>query len=415
MVGLRTFWALALVLCLLPSSGCVAPAYVAPPARPTQTATTPGQVGQEVVVSGGEGETVLAEGAAALPASGRTDMARDQALSDALRKAVEQGVGTYVNSESRVQNFQLLSDRIYSQASGYVSSYRVVSEGLEGALYRVVVRARVRLADIEEDLAAIGLLIEEQGRPRIMVVVKELDNLDDFLVDDRMMSQEMIETMIVDAFQTKGFPVVDAATVRENLKQEQLKKILEGDTRTAALIGLKTGAEVVVAGTAQRSSARKTMPYAGGSTEFFKVKMSVRAVNAATAEVMAASALTREVPFSVDAARKEAADSVSAELISKILKGWQRRVNVTQIAAGNADFARAQKLKSEILARVRGVKSVVQRDLTGTTALLEVVSETSSQEVLDELGARDLDIGFEVKGLAGNRIEIIFTDKPQDR
>ncbi|MEO0077555.1 MAG: flagellar assembly protein T N-terminal domain-containing protein, partial [candidate division WOR-3 bacterium] len=380
----------ALALGLVVLAGCVVPAY-APPA-PARTATTPGQ---EVVLAGGEGTEVVAEGKAALSAGG-ADIARDHALKDALRKAVEQGVGTFVSSESRVQNFQLLSDRIYSQASGYVSSYRVITEGQEGELYRVVVRARVKLERIEDDLSAIGILVAEQGRPRIMVVVKELDNLSDILVDDRMMSQEMIETMIVDAFQSRGFPVVDAATVRKNLEKEQLKKVLEGDLATAQLIGMKTGAEIVVAGTAQRSSTRKNIPYSGGTTEFFKVSLSVRAVNVATAEVVAASALTRELPFSADNARKEAADSVAAELIAKILRGWKKRVNITQISASNADFARAQKLKTEILAKVRGVTSVVQRDLTGSTALLEVVSESSSQEVLDDLVTRGLDIPFTV-------------------
>ncbi len=391
----------ALVLCAF--TACVVPAYA-----PARTATTPAETSQEVVLSGGEGTEVLAEGAAALPASGAADIARDHALKDALRKAVEQGVGTFVSSESRVQNFQLLSDRIYSQASGYVSSYRVISESQEDGLYRVVVRAKVKLNRIEDDLSAIGILVAEQGRPRIMVVVKELDNITDILMDDRMMSQELIETMIVDAFQSKGFPVVDAATVRKNLAKEQLKKILEGDLATAQLIGMKTGAEIVVAGTAQRSSTRKNVPYSGSTAEFHKLTLSVRAVNVATAEVVAASALTRELPFSADQARKETADSAGTELISKILKGWKKRANVTQIAASNADFAKAQRLKAEILAKVRGVTSVIQRDLTGSTALLEVVSETSSQEVLDDLTTRGLDVQFTVQGLAGNRIEIVF-------
>jgi len=406
---------LPVALCLLTGTGCVNPSYV-PPA-PTQTQSTPpAQPGQEVVLSGGEGTEVLAEGAAALTETGGADIARDHALKDALRKAVEQGVGTFVSSESRVENFQLLSDKIYSQATGYVSSYRVVSEGPDGGLYRVVVRAKVKLSRIEDDLSAIGILVSEQGRPRIMVVVKELENPDDFTVDNRMMSQEMVETMIIDAFQSKGFPMVDAATVRQNIEKDQLKKILEGDAKAAQLLGLATGAEVVVTGTAQRSSQEKAVPYSSGTTEFFKVKMSVRAINVATAEVMAASALTREVPFSADNARREAADSASAELISKILRGWKKRANVTQIAADNADFAKVQKLKSEIKANVRGVTQVVQRDLTGSTALLEIVSETSSQEVLDDLGAKRFTTPFEVKGFSGNRIDIRFTDaRPEQK
>lgn len=409
---------LLLAACLLPLlGGCVT--YVTPPQTQAQTqtemrsgpATTPSS-GSEVIVSGGEGTDVLVEGTAALTEAGTADIARDHAIKDALRKAVEQGVGTYINSESRVQNFQLLSDRIYSQASGYVSSYKVLSESQEGGMYRVAIRAKVKLDRLQDDLSAIGILVEEQGRPRIMVVVKELANPDDITIDDALMSQQMLETMILDAFQSKGFPVVDAATVETNLKKDQLKLILDGDTRAAQLLGMKAGAEVIITGTAQRSSERKAVPYSGAVTDFYKLKISARAINTATAAVMGASAFAREVPFSEDEARRQTADSAATKLMNDILGGWKKHSNAVEIHATNADYAKVLKLKSEILSKVRGVTNVVQRDLTGTTALLEVVSESSPQEVLDDLGTKKFTVPFEIKGFENNRIEIKFGDAP---
>ncbi len=392
-------------------AGCVTPVYVTQPQTPAGTQPSPSaQTGKEVIVSGGEGTEVLAEGVAAIPATGAVDMARDQALRDALRKAVEQGVGTFIASETRVQNFQLISDRIYSQASGYVSSYQILSETQEGSLYRVVIRARVKLDKIENDLAAIGILLAEQGRPRVMVLVKEVSSPASFTVTDQMMSQELVETMFMDAFQSKGFPVVDAATVQKNLNKEQLKKILEGDNATAVLLGLKTGAEIVVAGTYQRSSERKQVPYTGTTADFYKFRLSARAINAASSEVLGSCALTRETPFSEDEARRQAVDSASSALIAKILAGWKKRANVTLILADNATFEKVQKLKTEIQAKLRGVVSVVSRDLIGSTATLEIVSETSSQEILDGLATRGIAVPLEVKGLEGNRIEIRFKD-----
>ena len=399
-------WLLILTACL--AVGCYYPAHA-----PTSVVSTPEPVPSgsgEMVVSGGAGTEVLAEGVAALPVQGGVDIARDHALSDALRKAVEQGVGIFVNSETRVENFQLISDNIYSQAKGYVSSYRVVTEELEGALYRVAIRAVVRLGDIENDLAAIGLLVLEQGRPRIMVVVKEMQDWTGFWSDDRGMSRMMLETMIVDAFQQKGFPVVDAATVRENLKEDQLKRILEGDVETAALVGFRAGAEITVAGTAERSSQIRFV--AGAAREFHRFRMSARAVNTETAEVLGASATTIELPFSEDQARRRSADTTSAELISKILGGWKKHENVTVIAASNADFSKVQQLKSEISGKLRGIIRVISRDLVGSNATFEVISSTSTQEVRDGLTTRGIAVGFEVTGFSGDRIEIRFTDGP---
>ncbi len=43
---------------------------------------------------------------------GRKDIARDHAIKDDLRKAVEQAVGTFISSETVVENYEVLSDRI---------------------------------------------------------------------------------------------------------------------------------------------------------------------------------------------------------------------------------------------------------------------------------------------------------------
>jgi hypothetical protein len=397
-----------LLSAVLLAAGCYYPAYYTPTgASSTPAAAYPPPAPADVILAGGDGTEVLAEGVGALTAPGALDIARDAALSDALRRAVEQGVGTFVNSETRVENFQLLSDRIYSKSRGYVSSYRVVTEGPESGLYRVVVRAKVRLGDIENDLAAIGILLREQGRPRLMVVVRELPAGGNWGSYDPAMSQTMLETMLIDAFQARGFPVVDAATVARNIEKEQLRLILAGDDRTAMLVGMKTGAEIVVAGTAERSTSNKLV--AGAAREFYRFRVSARAVNVASGEVLGAAAPVVELPFSEDEARRRAADTTGAALISRILAGWTRRENVTIIQAANATFERVQQLKDEIRAKLRGVTQVISRDLTGSAATLEVVSETGSPEILDGLRTRGITVPFEVLGLAGNRIEIRFT------
>src|SRR5690606_9756844 len=57
---------------------------------------------------------VKAVGVAAIYRGDRA-AARDKAVQDAQRKAVEQAVGTLVSSETVTENFQLLSDKIYSR------------------------------------------------------------------------------------------------------------------------------------------------------------------------------------------------------------------------------------------------------------------------------------------------------------
>jgi len=98
-------------------------------------------------------------------------------------------------------------------------------------------------------------------------------------------------------------------------------------------------------------------------------------------------------------------------LTAEILGKWKKRENFTILAISNSSFERVQLLKSEIGGKLRGVIRVISRDLMGSTGTLEVISETSSQEILDQLGTRNLAVGFEVTGFAGNRIELRLTEE----
>ena len=54
---------------------------------------------------------------------------RKSAIADAQRAAVEQGIGALIDSKTKVANFEVLQDKIYSRASGYVTNYNILSEG----------------------------------------------------------------------------------------------------------------------------------------------------------------------------------------------------------------------------------------------------------------------------------------------
>ena len=52
--------------------------------------------------------------------------ARDDAIEDALRTGVEQALGMILSSESLVENFQLIEDKIFTKTQGYVQNYQVI-------------------------------------------------------------------------------------------------------------------------------------------------------------------------------------------------------------------------------------------------------------------------------------------------
>lgn len=348
---------------------------------------------------------ILAEGAAAI-IGGDKGIARDHALSDALRKAVEQGVGTLLKSETQVKDFQLIYDRISTKASGYVSSYRVLDEQVTGDLYRVTVRAVVKMADLENDVSGILNLIEAQGRPRLMILIRDTREASDEASDLELASD--LETMLIDRFAARGFPVVDAEMVRRNLTNDQVRLILAGDDQTAAQLGMRFGAEIVVAGRATASESRRADPYTGQTRDIYGTKLNVRAVNTASAEIMTAALITREMPFNRDASRRGAAEAVADKLIADILKKWQVQSIVTQIFCTNADNTKLKVLQDGLNQNIRGLVSARLRDLTGNSGMVEVLTTTASQEVYDRLNQAFWPVKFRITGFSGNRIELVF-------
>ncbi|MEO0114103.1 MAG: flagellar assembly protein T N-terminal domain-containing protein [candidate division WOR-3 bacterium] len=370
--------------------------------------TKPTGKSEEIKISAPSGEIqeVVADGVAAITAT--LDIARDQAIADALRKAVEQGVGTFINSETAVRNFTLLKDEIYSKARGYVSAYRILDETKESDVLRVKILAKVKLTEIENDLEAIGLLLQQKGRPRIMLVIKEYKG-DNTIWED----WSEVETMLIEKFTEKGFPIVDATMVKRNLANEQVRAIMAGDDKTAAQLGLKLGAEIVITGQAILNEIEKTTPYTQNLRKFYQTKLNLRAIDTETAEILTATAVTKEVPFSQETAKKEAVAECSDKMVKAILDKWQSEENITQIYITGAKFSDIQKLKQGILEKIRGVTKVIQRDFTENRAILEVISKTSSQEIFSELGSKDLGIAFEIKGFSGNRIDMIIGGKDE--
>ncbi len=332
---------------------------------------------------------VTAEGVAALGAS--ADIARDNAIKDALRKAVEQGVGAYIDSKTAVDNYELLYDKIYSHAQGYVASYEVVKEKADkdAGLYRVWIKAKVKAGIIQNDLVAMGILVSEMGRPRLAVVV---DNED-------------LAYTLEDYFQEQGFPLVDLPTVKKVLKADELDLLIDGDKRTAQKVATLTGAEILITGRAEVSSEMKKLPYTDEKKTIYTAKLRVKAVEALTGEVIAVSSLKRSLPFSEEEVIKLVGDSSAKELSSEILKKWTLRRNVIHIIIKGATAAKIGKIKTGIRENIRGVSEVLDRGMVEGYAIIEVVAETNPQEVLDAIREKEKILGIQVVAYEGQRIE----------
>lgn len=240
--------------------------------------------------------------------NGNISRARTMALQNAQRNAVEMGLGTVIDSQTMVQNDQLIRDRIYSQSSGYVKNYSILSEGHTrvGNTYEVCLRAKVQLANIKDDLRALGILRQQIGNRRFITVY----------VPERRVSLPgscrvvvAAEQAVNEAFIRKGFLVLDKALVRDVQREIGHSGRASLSLDAISALALKKAADLLLVldvGSVKRTEL---------TNEYFaevSFDVSLQVVAPATAEIIA----SRNDYTNVRTARR-AIDNVNENLISE--------------------------------------------------------------------------------------------------
>jgi hypothetical protein len=110
-------------------------------------------------------KTVTSEGVAAIQGNAR-DIARAASIEDAQRRAVEQAIGILIDSQTQVENYRLISDKILSQSKGYIKRYTVAGETVDSGLLRVSINAEIAFGRLIDDLSGIGIPISRAQKLR---------------------------------------------------------------------------------------------------------------------------------------------------------------------------------------------------------------------------------------------------------
>jgi hypothetical protein len=131
---------------------------------------------------------------------GKKAKTRSIALNNAKRSAVEQVAGAFVQSRSTVNDFVIAQDKIYSSSSGNISTYTILSEGINDfGAYEVEIEANV---DVQELLVDIKEILKVNGwsrKPRITLNVKS----------NNMSVGNTLKSLFTSKLNKNGFEVFD--------------------------------------------------------------------------------------------------------------------------------------------------------------------------------------------------------------
>ncbi|NOY61485.1 MAG: hypothetical protein GXO75_21440 [Calditrichaeota bacterium] len=317
--------------------------------------------------------------------------ARDRAIDDALRKAVEQALGTYIDSQTKVENYMVVEDRILNWSRGYVSNYKILSEGKKAPeVYEVQVAATVDQSDLKNDADAVRNLIQGMGNPRVMFMIDE-QNIGDspdryhyFQVD-----MNVAETAMINRFMEKNFDVVDPATVRQSRERDSIVAAINGDPQAAKAIATRLNAEVVVTGKAIAKVA-SGFNLAGMKSCQANITARVIDIDADVGTILATGSKHAAFPHIDEVtggtkAIEKAANALADELINKILEKWRGKYysmnNVKLMVMGLGSYTEASNFKNSLQYAVRGAKNVFQRNIVAGTAEFDVQISGNAEQL----------------------------------
>ncbi len=377
-------------------------------------------------------QTVTSEGMAGV--QGNPAIARDNAIQDALRKAVEQAVGTMVASETLVENFQVVRDNIYNKSQGYVKEYKVVKESPGKDLYAVTISATVSTESLKNDLGALGLLIARVGKPRTLFMVAEQNIGQEVLLYwwswwgrggaaalGQSVDMAVSETVLKEEFLNRGFNVIDISAVTGKFEISNAYRIADLTDTGAREIGRKMGAEIIVKGKALAKEGPRT---AGSAVGSYLADITLSAVRVDNGQVLASvrgNAAARHVAQHVggNQAIENAARQVADKLVEQITAKWTAEMIGGQLIQltirGLGGMKDLVKIKEFLKSKVRGVQNVIQRSFERGEADLEVDAKSSAQQIGDELADKPIQgLDLDVVSATGNTLELCVAGKCGD-
>ena len=327
--------------------------------------------------------------------------ARQLAMSDAVRSAVEAVMGAYISSSSSLKTtdeYEQFQQRLLNRSDGFGRVIQVLNESQQNGIYSVRVQVAVIRPSLEKEFKA---FLAGKGDPRIIVLIPES-------ILRRSVPDPAAETEVQRALIAAGYRVVDAMQVDKLSARDALRS--GGlDSETLRQVNARLKADLLVTGEA---FAEEYGAVSGG-LQAYSSRLELKIVDLATAQVLYSEAFTAGGVGATDAVAGKTALQNAAKLavpeLPRVLLGWLSgsgkgvgrtyAVRVRDVPSFKALNALLADLRS-----VAGVRNVQSRQFDDAGAQLEVEFDNSPEELAGLLE----DFNLKVIGLSAGEITAQF-------
>lgn len=326
--------------------------------------------------------------------AGREAIAREKALDDAKRQAIEQAVGTQVSSQTVVENFEVTRDQVMSHAAGYLRDMEILREEKSDlGTYEVELRARVEIGALVADMDRFRKVLSWQKNPRVAVTLPA-GTAPDVLPAARKAAQRLGRQLRADGFQ------VFTAT---------------GDkTPTLGLL--------VVLGLEISSS---TSDYQGVKLQLHEVSLTAAIERPGTEEVLATSSAVKSLPGAnrlavLDKGAAQCVTAVWKDLRRQLVRLWEQEIysqrRIDLVVHNVRDHAQAAEMAAVLKSDVSSVVDVQMVNFSGKTAEFGLEYKGWPEHLANELQMshfKNRYFDMALKSIAGSRLEMSLNTQAQ--
>lgn len=282
--------------------------------------------------------------------------ARNEAILRAKWAAAENVLGVKVKAQSVVSNFVLVDEVIQKSVSGYVESYKVLSEGSEGDVYKVKISAKVVKENAEKALTSIL-------RVSSISILLPAFFLDGSVEETNSLSESLIGRLV-----EQGYNVVDIASIEPGLAEQVEMAFKRNDMLFMRSLTLKSLSNLALLGKVSFVlSTKKGEDVGFGAKMPFSVvtaNLNYKLVSASEKKILLAESVEAKGKAlnekdAANQALKEISEKISGKIIStlgKYMEGATKKVSVKFIS-DSISLGETFAIK-EMLQNLAWVKSV---------------------------------------------------------
>jgi hypothetical protein len=334
-------------------------------------------------------------------------LARNEAISQAFLKAVEEYVIQRLGFQDMANSFQQLDEEILSKTKEEIQDYQIISEFSADRYVRILMKVRVNKAILERKLEKIALRDVDATQIDVLLLVSE--KKDGFPAiywwgdPAHQTSLTQTELFLSQVFENKGFRVINRSFFPPEEIYDESMLHLNLTNEAAVKWGRLLSAQVVIAGEANLYSKPK-------ASVFFK------AIKVIDGTVVAQGYRERTLNDSItddQSAIELAINSWASDTISYIIEAaqpTQKTINQIIITImGLKDFQDFLNFKEFLKTNFSEIKSVLERRLEKYSAKVSVEVKGDSKGLAEKvLNYPQRPFSFEINELSEQGFTLVI-------